>query len=152
VGDLGEVFRRVRHAVLPELDHAGAPAGHGAQAVVGVGELQARGQARERRGGVQHQAAQWRQVGGLSEKPAAEREIGALAHERVGEAGDVRNAVLAVGIECDDALGRLRQRILDSALQRGALAEIEGVFDDRGTRRPRLLGGGVARAVVDHHH
>jgi hypothetical protein len=78
----------MRHAVLPQLDHGGAPVGHGAQAIVGIGQLQARGQARNAVA-----ACSTRRAGeacrGLSEKPAAEREIGALAHERIDEQGNI---------------------------------------------------------------
>ena len=58
--------------------------------------------------------------------------------------------MLAVGIERDDHLGLLRQRVVDASLQRGALAEIERMADDRGARRVRRVGSRVARTVVDH--
>src|SRR5437870_12499544 len=46
----------------------------------------------------------------------------------------------------------LRQRIIDSGLQRGALAEVEGMHDQAGTGRTRVIGRPVARAVIDDDH
>ena len=77
--DLAQAFRRMRHSVLPEPARGGAFRAHGAQAIVGVGQLQARGQAREG-GGLQHQAAQG---GG---RLGALREIGRRARNRRGRA------------------------------------------------------------------
>jgi len=142
----------MRHPVLPEPEGGGAAAGHGAQAVVGVGHLQARGQPGEQRRGLQHQAAHRREIGGLSEKPAAEREIGPFADQRLGETGNIRYAVLAVGIERHHELRRVRQRVVDAGLQRGALAEVEWMSDHDRAGRVRVIGRGVGGAVVDHDH
>ncbi len=59
--------------------------------------------------------------------------------------------MLTVGIEGDDALGTLHQRVIDPGLQRGALAEVEGMGDDRGASRARVVGGRVARTIIDHN-
>ena len=106
----------MRHPVLPQPNGGGAPAGHGTQPVVGVGHLQARGETREQRRGAQQRPAQRRNGRRLTEKPAAQRKVGTLLKECLGEVRNVGKAVLAVGIERDDYLGRLRQRVIDAGL------------------------------------
>jgi hypothetical protein len=86
----------------------------------------------------------------LTEKPAAERKVGTLLKECLGEVGNIGNAVLAVGIERDDYLGRLRQRVSDAGLQRRALTQIEGMTDDHRVCGARLFRGRIARAVIHH--
>ena len=51
--------------------------------------------------------------------------------------------MLAVGVERDDELGVLHQRIADAGAKRGALAKVDRVGDDVSAGAPRLVGGVV---------
>ena len=58
--------------------------------------------------------------------------------------------MLAVGVERDDDVGALLQRVVDAGLQRGALAEIDRMAHHGGSRGGPVRRA-VGRAVVDHH-
>ena len=77
----------------------------------------------------------------MSEKPAAKCKIGTFADQRLDETGNIRYAVLAICIERHHELRRLRQRVVDTGLQRGTLAEIEWMPDDKGPGGVCVIGG-----------
>ena len=64
--------------------------------------------------------------------------------------GNVIITMLAIRVKVDKDVGTLRQREIDHGLQRGALAEVDGVADD--CRRPfrSQLRCAVDRPVIDN--
>src|SRR5207244_1202060 len=122
-------------------------AGHGTQAVVRVGEPQARAQSGKQGCGLQKEAPERRHVRRLTEKSTAEREIRLLFDKRGDQRGNIAGSVLAVAVESDNEFGRVRQRVIDAGLQGSALAEIDGMADGGGTECKRDFRGSVARTV-----
>ncbi len=57
--------------------------------------------------------------------------------------------MLAVGIEREDRVVAVGQRTFETEPERGALALVRALFDDRRARGASLFGGVVGRAVVD---
>ena len=69
--------------------------------------------------------------------------------ERGHELRDLRRVVLAVGVEREDRVVAVGQRTFEAEAERGALALVRALFDDRRARGACLFGGVVGRAVVD---
>jgi hypothetical protein len=60
--------------------------------------------------------------------------------------------VLAIGIERDEELRAMRERVADAGLQRGTLAAVHEVAQHGRASLGRFVGGRVGRAIVHDDH
>ena len=123
---------------------AGAAARHGAQAVVGVGDAQP---VVSRVNQVAALSSRRRDSGWFMDAPRKRlpsAKSAPVALERLEQAGDVGGAMLPVGVEGDDAVGALAQRVLDAGLQGGALPEIDRVLTTTAPAVAAARAGAVA--------
>jgi hypothetical protein len=83
--------------------------------------------------------------------PVADHHVGAVGCDRLDQPGDVRGAVLAVGVGVDDHVGAQLQSGVETRLERRREPAVTGqpyqVID---AVAPRHLHRAVGRAIVDH--
>ena len=141
------------HAVQPEPDLLGGVAAQHPEAVVRVGDLEARGRAGEPHRGLEDKPTRTGDAVGGAEEAGAEHDLDVVAPGQLDHGGGVVDVVLAVGVEGDDVVHvETGQRVPDAGLERRTLAQVGGVADDIA---PAAAGQGravVAAAVVDADH
>ena len=93
-----------------------------------------------------------RDGGHLPERPLPddERRMARLPGRQEG--GDLRGVVLAVRVERDDGLRARRERVPEPGPQRGTLALVGHLPQDRRAGRLRHIRGAVLRAVIHDDH
>src|SRR5450759_698505 len=99
---------------------------------------------------MEYPSAERGKIVGLSEKAAAEGEVGPFSSEGIHQTGDIRDAVLPVGIESDHDVGAMRQGKIDPRLQGGTLTKIDRMYDHVGAGGCRDVACPVAGAIIDH--
>ncbi len=101
----------------------------------------------------QQQAARRGCIGGAAGQEAAtEGSLRATPVERLDHPRDVVGVVLPIGIEGHHIGRALGERVCDARLQRGALAEVHGMNQHRGSCPQGDQRGLIVGTVIDHHH
>src|SRR3954469_7875981 len=83
-------------------------------------------------------------------RASADDEIRAALGLRREKLRNLARQMLPIGIERDDGVESMLERIRESGLERRALAAVDGVRHDLRARRPRDLCRPIHRSVVDH--
>lgn len=153
VGELRDDFRCVSHAVLTNSDPREGISSQTPQSVMGIGQLEPRGESSHEGRGFENDALQQARLRSLIQKPRSvdDSEIVLLGtlHHRYGFQG----IVLTIGVEGHDvcAIG-LDENVVETRLQRGALTEVDGMLNDDRARLRCQFRGVVSRPIVDAHN
>src|SRR6478672_1270833 len=128
LGKLVDQFGGVRHPVLLQVEAAGHTGAEGPQSVVRIRQGHAGGKAGLYSGRTEDQPLHGGQLCPVIEEAGSQDDVGFARKDSVGHGTGVHDSVLAVGVESDDAIqSRVLKRILNARLERGPLAQVNGV-------------------------
>ncbi len=150
LSDLLQDFARMFHTIHREMKATSTPPGHGADAIVSIGNRNARIETGEQDSEPKDEPAHHRHSPSCPQKPGAQREIRAFVSQRLQQPIDISSLVLSIQIKRHNVFSPVLERKSDPGLQRRALPEIDGVPEYPNQPAQRLSRRAVPRTIVNN--